>query len=62
MSEDKDVGGSFEGKGSLWVFFYEQLDGARHDDGERTPHSTGTQRLAMEQVRILQSEVRGLGV
>jgi hypothetical protein len=53
MPEDKDMGGSFEGEGSLWVFFYEELDGTRHYDGERTPHSTGTQRLAMVQVCIL---------
>jgi hypothetical protein len=53
MSENKDVCGSFEGEGSLWVFFYEELNRSRHDDGERTPYSTSTQRLAMVQIRIL---------
>lgn len=53
MAEDKDVGRSFEGKGSLWVIFYEEFNRARHDDSERTTHSTGTQRLAMVQARIL---------
>jgi hypothetical protein len=57
MAEDKDMGRSFEGEGSLWVIFYEELNRARHDDGERTPHSTGTQRLAMVQARILLSDV-----
>ena len=57
MAKDKDVGGSFEGKRSLWVFLYEELDRTRHDSGEQTPYSTGTQRLAMVQVRILLREL-----
>lgn len=62
MAEDEDVGGSFEGKRSLRVFFYEQLDRARHDDNGRTPHSTGMQGFPIVQVRILQKEACGSGV
>lgn len=34
MTEDQDVGGSFESEGPLWIFFYEELNEPRHCEGE----------------------------
>jgi hypothetical protein len=58
MTKDEDVGGSFEGEGSLWVLFYEELDETRHDDNLRMPHSNGSQGLGTVQIRMLLGSIR----
>lgn len=52
MSEDKNVRGSSQSEGPLWVFLYQKLDGTGH--GERTGAcSTAAQRASMAQSRML---------